>query len=477
MSFTPTPSLLSQIPATMRHAVLGSGDYQEICSNYVREHVQQRASMLVDRISKIDGMEDEMDKLRASPDFVEACSQNEVCLVEGEDGQWFHFQWDNLTTIPYNTDGQLGLDLAKFALDKGLQVQNWRWNSADQEVIHVNDITDDLDKGDIKENVLVAMAEGRYFDVGDVVQFLATVATHEGKTALAESLASGSQSESLFSDYVVKDSSLADDTFLGEMEAAENACDAYNIDASDYTPEVYEYWLIDERMAHWLKEAGEVVCEDFLDDLTVWGRCTTGQSIAMDGVISEIVNQQCDDEVEALVRKMYPHLDSLDENLEGVPLDMLKALEEKRVRVANYKYQHPRHESDSKSVQKVLVLAAEGPEGMFSPAWELADRGYGNYLGEGVKDDSNKGVPRPNSEIILSMSRYGAPFEKGEGVDVTFPDEALVAEIAEGIARYHKANKDAAMHKTPEHLQERLAAVSPAYAQALKEKDSGPSLG
>lgn len=50
--------------------------------------------------------------------------------------------------------------------------------------------------------------------------------------------------------------------------------------------EVYEHWAVDPWFGARLKEYGEVV-GDF-GNLTVWGRCTTGQSISLDCVVCRI---------------------------------------------------------------------------------------------------------------------------------------------------------------------------------------------
>lgn len=51
--------------------------------------------------------------------------------------------------------------------------------------------------------------------------------------------------------------------------------------------EVYEHWIVSDYLANLLEEQGEMVERDFFG-LTIWGRCTTGQSIYMDGVIGTI---------------------------------------------------------------------------------------------------------------------------------------------------------------------------------------------
>lgn len=53
--------------------------------------------------------------------------------------------------------------------------------------------------------------------------------------------------------------------------------------------EVYEHWVVSDWLASKLKEHDEVVAD--VGNLTVWGRCTTGQMISMDGVIGKIYNE------------------------------------------------------------------------------------------------------------------------------------------------------------------------------------------
>jgi hypothetical protein len=51
-------------------------------------------------------------------------------------------------------------------------------------------------------------------------------------------------------------------------------------------PEVLEYWLVTPWLAEKLKARGELV-ENF-QDLDIWGRQTSGQSITLDTVIEDI---------------------------------------------------------------------------------------------------------------------------------------------------------------------------------------------
>jgi len=52
----------------------------------------------------------------------------------------------------------------------------------------------------------------------------------------------------------------------------------------DYPNEVYEWWKVDTYLLNKLQEKGEVV----IPHMNIWGRCTSGQAILLDYVISEI---------------------------------------------------------------------------------------------------------------------------------------------------------------------------------------------
>ena len=54
--------------------------------------------------------------------------------------------------------------------------------------------------------------------------------------------------------------------------------------------EIFEHWVVTRWMADTLRERGEVVV-DFMN-LDVWARTTTGQSIALDGVIRDIIKER-----------------------------------------------------------------------------------------------------------------------------------------------------------------------------------------
>lgn len=64
----------------------------------------------------------------------------------------------------------------------------------------------------------------------------------------------------------------------------QDLCEEQGIEAD--TREVYEHWIITEWFGEQLKAHDETVVE-FMG-LTIWGRCTTGQSISMDHVIAAV---------------------------------------------------------------------------------------------------------------------------------------------------------------------------------------------
>lgn len=61
-------------------------------------------------------------------------------------------------------------------------------------------------------------------------------------------------------------------------------------DSLDVRPaEIFEYWLVSNWLGEKLLEKGEPVLK--CRSACVWGRCCTGQAIALDGVINEITTE------------------------------------------------------------------------------------------------------------------------------------------------------------------------------------------
>jgi hypothetical protein len=78
-----------------------------------------------------------------------------------------------------------------------------------------------------------------------------------------------------------------------ESDGWQKVCDDHRLDPEQR--EAYEHWIVSGWLAHRLAEKGEITGE--VCGLTIWGRCTTGQSISMDGVIEEITRELYADEL------------------------------------------------------------------------------------------------------------------------------------------------------------------------------------
>lgn len=73
---------------------------------------------------------------------------------------------------------------------------------------------------------------------------------------------------------------------LADYESWQELCEENDIEP--YQREVFEHWIVSDWLADRLAEKGEKVDKDFAG-LTVWARTTTGQGIASDSVIEQIV--------------------------------------------------------------------------------------------------------------------------------------------------------------------------------------------
>lgn len=57
-------------------------------------------------------------------------------------------------------------------------------------------------------------------------------------------------------------------------------------DETDEYREILEYWLVSEKLAFWLKRKGEPIYRGVR--CWIWGRCCSGQAIALDTVIEDL---------------------------------------------------------------------------------------------------------------------------------------------------------------------------------------------
>lgn len=72
-------------------------------------------------------------------------------------------------------------------------------------------------------------------------------------------------------------------------QEAKDCCKTEQEEIESTPQEIYEWWIITEFLYNKLKARGEVVFE--WGNNYYWGRCTTGQAILLDGVISNICKE------------------------------------------------------------------------------------------------------------------------------------------------------------------------------------------
>ena len=87
---------------------------------------------------------------------------------------------------------------------------------------------------------------------------------------------------------------------LEETSNMEELCRELQIDTDDFRDDVYEHWLISGWLAARLRERGEVTGD--ICGLTIWGRCTTGQSICLDRVIQNLAIELWQEEWDEFVK-------------------------------------------------------------------------------------------------------------------------------------------------------------------------------
>ncbi|SFF32959.1 hypothetical protein [Paracidovorax wautersii] len=457
-----TKSLLAQLPFSMRQTVLQSSEFQRMCSDFISKHVHANAYGVIDmmRNDPEGRYEEELGSLEGKLDYAAACDENDVQIVE-DGGTFYYFQWSDLDTIPLDGDGDCFLDLKGFAQHHGLDLDGWCWDRFTDAAVLKSAVTDEHDV-DLDAELISAIGDATA-DVKDAFQALRDIARYQGKEELAKQLdnTSASSLQKLFGDFVAEMSVLARDEYGSEEDAQRAACDDLRIEPDSI--DVYEHWIVSGNFAHWLEKRGEIVSDgEAVDGLIIWGRTTTGQSISMDGTVQAIVADVLSDEVDELVKQEFPNLGSDDEYLVGVPVDMLKALEEGRVVCQTYEFQRY---GRTDVVNAVTVLSARDQ----TLGWPMDRAGYG------LKKEWASGEPVPLEEIESRLRAHGEPI--GNGLQTAPPSQEQIDGFVRDIAHFHAVNGSSEMHKVPVNLDERLAKLSPAYAAILAAKNDGPSLG
>jgi hypothetical protein len=75
---------------------------------------------------------------------------------------------------------------------------------------------------------------------------------------------------------------------LEDADAWQDFCAAHELEPHRH--EIYEHWIVSDRLTARLEERGEVIERDFYG-LTIWGRACSGQAILLDDVICSIYDE------------------------------------------------------------------------------------------------------------------------------------------------------------------------------------------
>lgn len=76
--------------------------------------------------------------------------------------------------------------------------------------------------------------------------------------------------------------------YLADNDKFADFCEDLRLEPEER--EIFEYWIITDYLGRKLQGKGEAVLFNFYG-LTIWGRTTTGQAIALDGVIQRIFEE------------------------------------------------------------------------------------------------------------------------------------------------------------------------------------------
>jgi len=93
--------------------------------------------------------------------------------------------------------------------------------------------------------------------------------------------------DSFDSFWILEEGINPDGPYDSEAEAWQAACEHHGIEP--YYDDAYEFYIVSEWLARQLAKRGEMVEEIF--DLTIWGRCATGQAVYLDGIMIEIYDE------------------------------------------------------------------------------------------------------------------------------------------------------------------------------------------
>ncbi len=322
MPTTNPTSLYARLSADQKATVKGSTDFFTAVVEFSKRGLIQNVGTLIDRLMKSGQFGDDLEDLMPKPDYEGACEGADVEVVEGSKDT-FYFNWDDLDTIEMDGDDSM-INWRAFAQANGLDLNAFAWETNTSKVIPADALDKFLSDPNAQGaepiqaegDVMVGFIDDTGPDAEGMVEFLAEVARASGNDALADKLEKQNAREmcALFSKHINNDFQSSQSNYNKE-DAFKNACEEYNL-RWDYSP-ILEHWSVDSRFAELLEAQGAVIAEDVMG-LTIWGRTTSGQSVALDHVVREAFADSSAYDLDEVVRKVLPEVAAaLDAEIEA----------------------------------------------------------------------------------------------------------------------------------------------------------------
>lgn len=322
MPTTNPTSLYSRLSADQKATVKGTTDFFYAVESFANRGLIQNVGTLIDRLLKSGQFENDLEGLMPKLDYEGACDGTEVQVVEGSKDT-FYFDWAELLTIEMDGEDSM-IHWRAFAQENGLDLNAFAWDTSTSKVIPVDALEKFLSDPDAQGaepvpaegDVMAGFIDDMGPDAEDMAGFLAEVARLSGNDALADKLEKQNAREmrALLSKHINNDFTSSQSNH-DKQDAFKNACEEYNLRV-DYS-EIMEHWSVDSRFAQLLEAQGEVIADDVMG-LTIWGRTSTGQSVALDHVVREAFVDSSAYDLDEVVRKVLPEVAAtLDAEIEA----------------------------------------------------------------------------------------------------------------------------------------------------------------
>lgn len=280
--------------------------YQRAVSDFWMREVKVNVGPLITAIAQnvpdLDSVEEfeEVRDLLSRSDWTSPAEEEGACIVRSSDGEYFYFNYSELSSIEVDKATEAMIDFTALAKHLGLDIDS-----------HVYDedssLVSKLPADKCAPNAYLDSLDATCSDGEEVLEGLALLAQYQhndhAQEMISGALRNKDKAAKLLGDFVNPDFTAAD-TFDSDSEAAQGFCESNNIDPDER--EVYEHYAISEWMASKLSERGEATAE--VANLTIWGRCTTGQMVCMDGIINQIFREECGFQLDEVIKADLPEV-------------------------------------------------------------------------------------------------------------------------------------------------------------------------